>query len=85
MGGVEAAVLDGVGRVITNEGLGLGETEESAIVVGGEKPGRALVSRRSDTVALEPALNTDTFLATRWMAPDMAKLPLIYPTRHPRV
>ena len=36
MGGVEAAVLDGVGRVITNEGLGLGETEETVIVVGGE-------------------------------------------------
>jgi len=33
---VEAAVLDGVGRVITNEGLGLGETEEAVIVVGGE-------------------------------------------------
>jgi hypothetical protein len=37
MGGVEAAVLDGVGRVITNEGLGLGETEETVIVVGREK------------------------------------------------
>jgi hypothetical protein len=37
MGGVEAAVLDGVGRVITNEGLGLGETEETAIVVAPRK------------------------------------------------
>lgn len=34
MGGVEAAVLDGAGRVITNEGLGLGDAEETAIVVG---------------------------------------------------
>ena len=33
VGGVEAAVLDGVGRVITNEGPGLGETEETVIVV----------------------------------------------------
>lgn len=33
MGGVEAAVLDGGGEVITNEGPGLGET---AMVVGGE-------------------------------------------------
>lgn len=42
MGGVEAAVLDGVGTVITNDGLGLGETEETVIVVGGEiKAGRA--------------------------------------------
>ena len=36
MGGVDAAVLDGVGSVIMNEGLGLGETEESAIVVSRE-------------------------------------------------
>ena len=36
MGGVDAAVLDGVGRAITNEGVGLGETEEAVIVVGGE-------------------------------------------------
>jgi hypothetical protein len=36
MGGVEAAVLDGVGRLITNDGLGLGETEETVIVVDGE-------------------------------------------------
>jgi len=36
MGGVEAAVLDGVGVVITNEGVGLSETEETVIVVGGE-------------------------------------------------
>jgi hypothetical protein len=61
MGGVEAAVLDGVGRVITNEGLGLGGTEETAIVVGEEeKAERALVSRCSDTVALQPALNTES-------------------------
>lgn len=32
MGGVEAAVLDGVGRLITKEGVGLGETEEIVIV-----------------------------------------------------
>ena len=31
---MEAAVLDGAGRVITNEGLGLGDAEETAIVVG---------------------------------------------------
>jgi hypothetical protein len=37
MGGVEAAVLDGVGRVIANEGLGLGETEEAVIVVAPRK------------------------------------------------
>ncbi len=36
MGGVEAAVLDGVGVVITNEGVGLSETEETVIIVGGE-------------------------------------------------
>jgi hypothetical protein len=36
MGGVEAAVLEGVGVVITNEGAGLGETEETVIVVGRE-------------------------------------------------
>ncbi len=36
MGGVEAAVLDGVGVVITNEGVGLSETEETVVVVGGE-------------------------------------------------
>ncbi len=36
MGGVEAAVLDGVGVVITNEGVGPSETEETVIVVGGE-------------------------------------------------
>jgi hypothetical protein len=52
MGGVEAAVLDGVGTVIANDGLGLGETEETVIAVGREiKAGRALVSRCSDTVA----------------------------------
>ena len=28
----EAAVLDGVGRLITNEGLGLGDTEEETLI-----------------------------------------------------
>lgn len=61
MGGVEAAVLDGVGRVITNDGLGLGETEETAIVVSGETWTRfGLAFICSDTVALQPALNEDT-------------------------
>jgi hypothetical protein len=36
MGGVDAAVLEGVGLLITNEGLGLGETEETVIVVSEE-------------------------------------------------
>jgi hypothetical protein len=35
-GGVEAAVLDGGGGVIRNEGPGLDETEEIVMVVGGE-------------------------------------------------
>ena len=76
MGGVEAAVLDGVGRVITNEGLGLGETEETVIVVGGvEKSERdALWSLIARTVALEPALNTGTCLLPRVGRLDMAKL-----------
>ena len=47
MGGVEAAVLDGVGRLITNEGLGLGETEETVIVVSGEAWTRFGLARRS--------------------------------------
>ena len=71
MGGVEAAVLDGVGRVITNEGLGLGETEETAIVVGGEeKPGRALVSRLlgHGRVTAGPK-HGHVFIATRWTPP----------------
>jgi hypothetical protein len=33
---VEAAVLDGGGGVIMNEGPGLGETERTVMVVGGE-------------------------------------------------
>jgi hypothetical protein len=49
MGGVEAAVLDGVGRVIANEGLGLGETEETAIVVVAPRKLDALWSRVART------------------------------------
>jgi hypothetical protein len=52
MGGVEAAVLDGVGRLITNDGPGLGETEETVIVVDGETWTRFGLSARCwDTVA----------------------------------
>jgi len=36
MGGVEAAVLEGGGGLITNEGSGLDETGEMAMVVSGE-------------------------------------------------
>ena len=36
MGGVEAAVLEGGGGLITNEGSGLDETEETAMVVSEE-------------------------------------------------
>lgn len=45
MGGVEAAVLDGVGTVMTNDGLGLGETEETVIVVDREIRARRALSR----------------------------------------
>jgi len=36
IGGVEAAVLDGGGGVIANEGPGLGEAERTVMAVGGE-------------------------------------------------
>ena len=36
-GGVEAPVLEGATGVITNEGHGLGETEEAGMVVRAEK------------------------------------------------
>ena len=59
MGGVEAAVLEVGGGLITNEGSGLDETEDTAMVVCGEtwtRFGLALLL----IFASRPALNTGT-------------------------
>lgn len=58
-GGVEAPVLDGGGGVIIKEGHGLGETEETAMVVGEESWTRFGLAFWD---ASEPALNTGTVL-----------------------
>ena len=54
-GGLEAAVLDGGGGVIINEGHGLGEIEETAMMVSEESWTRFGVALWD---ASEPALNT---------------------------
>ena len=70
-GGVEALVLDGGGGVIIKEGHGLGETEETVMVVGEES------WTRSDLAfwdASEPALKKAPYFATRWPQKAIVKL-----------
>jgi hypothetical protein len=67
-GGVEAPVLDGAGGVIIKEGHGLGETEETVMVVGEESWTRFGLAFWD---ASEPALNTGT---TRWPQKAIVKL-----------
>jgi hypothetical protein len=64
-GGVDAAVLDGGGGVIRNEGHGLDETEEIAMMVDGESWTRFGFAFPD---ASEPALKTGTILCCHVLA-----------------